>query len=324
MDQVERLDPQRRPETAPGSVSRPVPGLPGGATWPPLPSPTIAILTALASEFAAVTAVLRQARPVPEGPAGDPNHYLAGKLPSRDPDTVHHVVATVLPYDGNRSAAVVATDVLRSFPTIRCVIFSGIAGGVPDAERPAEDVRLGDVLVAVDGVVDYDHTATVDGEDQPRRQLQGLSADMLRAVQELRAAHTDPGVPLKQELDRVTDPRFARPGERTRDSRLGTARVHFGAIGSAERLLRDATLRDQLARRHGIKGVEMEASGLAVGASLRGVPWFVVRGVSDYCDNLKDDIWHDYASLTSAAFVAVLLRYCRPLGADHPMAAERS
>jgi hypothetical protein len=49
-----------------------------------------------------------------------------------------------------------------------------------------------------------------------------------------------------------------------------------------------------------------------------------VRGVSDYCDNLKDDIWHDYASLTSAAFVAVLLRYCRPLGADHPIAAERS
>lgn len=324
MDQVERLDPQRRSETAPGSVSRPVPGLPGGAARPPLPSPTVAILTALASEFAAVTAVLRQARPVPEGPTGDPNHYLAGELPSRDPDTVHHVVATVLPYDGSRSAAVVATDVLRSFPTIRCVIFSGIAGGVPDAERPAEDVRLGDVLVAVDGVVDYDHTAMVDGEDQPRRQLQGLSADMLRAVQELRATHTDPGVPLKQELDRVTDPRFARPEERTRDSRLGTARVHFGAIGSAERLLRDATLRDQLARRHGIKGVEMEASGLAVGASLRGVPWFVVRGVSDYCDNLKDDIWHDYASLTSAAFVAVLLRHCRPLGADHPMATARS
>jgi nucleoside phosphorylase len=65
----------------------------------------------------------------------------------------------------------------------------------------------------------------------------------------------------------------------------------------------------------------MEASGLAVGASLHGVPWFVVRGVADYCDNLKNEVWHDYASLTSAAFVAVLLRHCRPLGADHPAAA---
>jgi len=79
------------------------------------------------------------------------------------------------------------------------------------------------------------------------------------------------------------------------------------------RLLRDAARRDELARRYGIKGVEMEGSGLAVGASLRGVPWFVVRGVSDYCDKLKDDTWREYASLTSAAFVAVLLRHCRPL-----------
>ena len=99
--------------------------------------------------------------------------------------------------------------------------------------------------------------------------------------------------------------------------------VHFGAIGSAERLLRDAARRDELARRYGIKGVEMEGSGLAVGASLRGVPWFVVRGVSDYCDKLKDDTWREYASLTSAAFVAVLLRHCRPLGADQPVVAVR-
>jgi nucleoside phosphorylase len=201
------------------------------------------------------------------------------------------------------------------------VIFSGIAGGVPDAgdpdaQDPGGDVRLGDVLVATDGIVDYDHTWTVDGEELVRRHLQGLSADMLRAVQELRAAHPDPGAPLKQELDRVTDPRFARPV-------AGEPSVRFGAIGSAERLLRDAARRDQLARRYGIKGVEMEASGLAVGANLRGVPWFVVRGVADYCDNLKDDIWDDYASLTSAAFVAVLLRHCRPLGADHPVAAVR-
>jgi len=150
-----------------------------------------------------------------------------------------------------------------------------------------------------------------------------LSVDMLPAAQELRAAYPDPGVPLQQELDRVTDPRFARPGEQAASRGPGVPGVHFGAIGSAERLLRDAARRDQLARRYGIRGVEMEASGLAVGANLRGVPWFVVRGVADYCDDRKNDIWDDYASLTSAAFVAVLLRHCRPLGADHPVAALR-
>jgi nucleoside phosphorylase len=308
IDQVERLDTRPAPATA--RPSAPAPTVPGEGT-----RPTVAVLTALPCELAAVTAVLRLARPLVRGPAGDLNSYTAGELPSRDPGAVHHVVTTVLPHDGNRSAAVVATDVLRSFPTIGCLIFSGIAGGIPDAEHPAGSIRLGDVLVAVEGIVDYDHTWTVDGEEQPRRHLQGLSADMLRAVQAVRAAYTDPGVPLRRELDRVTDPRFARPGERAANPVPG---VHFGAIGCAERVLRDATRRDHLAREHGIKGVEMEASGLAVGASLRGVPWFVVRGVADYCDNFKDDRWRDYASLTSAAFVAVLLGHCRPLGAGHP------
>ena len=321
IDQVERLDTQPGPTRPPASQLTPAAA--GEAVRPGSPPPTVAVLTALACELAAVTAVLRQARPVVDGPPGDPNLYLAGELPSRDPGAVHHVVTTVLPHDGNRSAAVVATDVLRSFPTIRCVIFSGIAGGVPVSPGPGGDVRLGDVLVAVDGIVDYDHTWTVNGEEQVRRHLQGLSVDMLRAAQELRAAYPDPGVPLQRELDRVTDPRFARPGERAASRGPGVPGVHFGAIGSAERLLRDAARRDQLARRYGIRGVEMEASGLAVGANLRGVPWFVVRGVADYCDDRKNDVWDDYASLASAAFVAVLLRHCRPLGADHPVAAVR-
>jgi nucleoside phosphorylase len=318
IDQVEVLDLHRGSAVAQPYDWQSTSVSPDGATSPP----TVAVLTAMPSEFAAVRAILRQACPVAVGPTGDPNPYLAGELPSRDPRTVHHVVTTVLPHDGNRSAAAVVTDVLRSFSTVQCVIFSGIAGGIPHSEQ-GKDVRLGDVLAAVDGIVDYDHTRTVDGEEQLRRHLQGLSADMLRAVQDLRAAHPDPGLPLKRELDRVADPRFARPQEGPADREPGLPSVHFGAIGSAERLLRDAARRDELARRYGIKGVEMEGSGLAVGASLRGVPWFVVRGVSDYCDKLKDDTWREYASLTSAAFVAVLLRHCRPLGADQPVVAVR-
>jgi nucleoside phosphorylase len=297
------------PGTGPGSQSARIALV--EAARPAAPQPTVAVLTALACEFAAVAAVLRQARLIAAAPAGDPNHYLVGELPSRDPAAAHQVITTVLPHDGNRSAAVVATDMLRSFPTIRCVIFSGIGGGIPDAENPGDGVRLGDVLVAVDGIVDYDHTATVDGREWLRRHLQGLSTDMLRAVQDLRAAYPDPCLPLHRELGRVTDPRFVRP-----DEQGVPPRVHFGSIGSADRLLRDAARRDQLARTYGIRGVEMEGSGLAVGASLRGVPWFVVRGVSDYCDNLKDYIWQDYAALTAAAFVAVLLRHCRPLGTN--------
>lgn len=320
LDQAQRLEAQRVDEIPRVPVHGPVPMVRSDAVLSPASPPTVAVLTALPCEFAAVTAVLRHVRPVIDGPAGDPNLYVAGELPSRIPGAVHSVVTTVLPHDGNRSAAVVAADALRSFPTIRCAIFSGIAGAVPGSGSADDPVRLGDVLVAVDGIVDYDHTRTVDGREQLRRHLQGLSADVLRAIQELRATQPDLGRPLKREIDRVTDTRFARPsgsgGSAASDVPVMPG-VHFGAIGSADRLLRDAAHRDRLARSHGIIGVEMEASGLAVGANLRSVPWFIVRGVSDYCDNLKSDRWNGYASLASAAFVAVLLSHCRPLGRDN-------
>jgi nucleoside phosphorylase len=282
----------------------------GSGGQPPDPPPTVAVMTALACEFAAVTTVLQQDRPLTGGVAGDPNLYRAGEFPSRRPGQAHQVVATVLPYDGSRSAAAVVTDVLRSFPTIRCVIFCGIAGGIPSSGGPGADVRLGDVLVAVDGVVDYDHTYLVDGEARLRRQLQGISADMLRAVQELRAIRPDLSRTLEREMGEISDPRFARPDG------PGGPEVHFGAIGSADRLVRDLALRDRLASRYDVMGLEMEASGLAVGASLRGVPWFVVRGVSDHCNNLKNDSWHGYASLAAAAFVAMLLGHAPPLRED--------
>ncbi len=316
IDQVDRLDAERDREQVPASTWPVIVASGDGQPFLMRP-PTVAILTALACEFAAVIAILRQGRPLADGPAGDRNLYMAGELPSRLPSTVHQVVTTVLPHDGNRSAAAVVTDVLRSFPTIRCVIFCGIAGGCPCSPWLKTDLKLGDVLVAVDGVVDYDHTYLVDGKESLRRNLQGISADMLRAVQELRAAYPDPSLSLRQELDRVADPRFAMPSPIDGHGRLDGPKVHFGAIGSADRLLRDVSRRDQLARSHGILGVEMEASGLAVGASLRGVPWFVVRGVADYSSSLKNDVWHEYASLTSAAFLAVLLRHCRPMDENH-------
>jgi hypothetical protein len=55
----------------------------------------------------------------------------------------------------------------------------------------------------------------------------------------------------------------------------------------------------------------MEASGVAVGADLHSTHWFVVRGVVDYCDDNKNQLWHPYASLAAAAYVRALLEQCR-------------
>lgn len=108
---------------------------------------------------------------------------------------------------------------------------------------------------------------------------------------------------------------------RTRPARW--PQVHRGAIGSADRLLRDVVLRDALAAQYGILGVEMEGSGIAVGADLHDRHWFMVRGVADFCDNrTKSDAWHPYASLAAAAYVRALLGECLPFGREMVRSAE--
>ena len=59
--------------------------------------------------------------------------------------------------------------------------------------------------------------------------------------------------------------------ERLEDERI---QVHYGLIGSADRVLRDAILRDKMQRELGIKCFEMEAAGL-----MDNFPCIVIRGI---------------------------------------------
>ncbi|RPA77133.1 hypothetical protein BJ508DRAFT_191287, partial [Ascobolus immersus RN42] len=81
-------------------------------------------------------------------------------------------------------------------------------------------------------------------------------------------------------------------------------RVHRGAIASGEKLLRDAELRDKLSKPNNILCFEMEAVGV-----INSLPCLVIRGISDYCDSHKNDIWHGYAAATAAAFARQIFSY---------------
>ena len=125
------------------------------------PGVTVGIVTALAVEFAAVRSLV-------DGPVrllipDDPNHYFAGTVPSLDPHRRHGLVMAMLPQDNNKNAAAVCSDLLRSFPSIQTVIMCGVAGGIPSPDPATEHLRLGDIVVGVHGVVDYDHVWRVDG-----------------------------------------------------------------------------------------------------------------------------------------------------------------
>lgn len=295
----------------------------------------VGIITALSIEFASMESLLIDVRQVQ--PEGDPNTYSVATLPSNDDDHPHRVALVTLPEQvGTRSAAVTCSDMLRSFPAIRCVIMVGIAGGIPRPHDPPRHVRLGDVVVATRGIVDYGHGRQVDGEHHPRRQTAGMVSSWLsRAVSSLRAEHARGRRPLAHLLDPQRTPQAGRCPRPSGDADILYARglvvqhpnhtesghpatypkIHYGAVASADVLVRDEIARDNLATEFpDLMAIEMEGAGIAASTAAHDLPWFMVRGITDYCDNVgKNDVWHQYAAYAAAAYVRALLAAAPPV-----------
>jgi nucleoside phosphorylase len=89
--------------------------------------------------------------------------------------------------------------------------------------------------------------------------------------------------------------------------------VHEAAIASGDLLLRDETWLDGLAARlsENIRAGEMEASGVVRACESRAtpIPWFVVRGISDYGDAGKNDNYQVYASRMAATYGLMFLQH---------------
>jgi nucleoside phosphorylase len=296
--------------------------------------PTIGILTAMPLEFHAVRSLLDNVHEatVPLDHAS----YVRAELPSHDPHHRHHIVLTQTGATGTSAAADAATNLTRSFPTVRCLIMTGIAAGVPNPHEPQRHVRLGDIVLATWGIVDYEHVVIRDGFDvelretfpRPWHYLCRL-ADRLEADEE--AGHR----PWEQWLDTSHNPAltgYSRPpddadqltshptGANCRHPRRsasghrpGWPKVHQGRIGSANISLRDGRVRDQLANQHNLRAFEMEGAGVGASAFLNDRHWFMIRGISDYADNTYDTRWRKYAALAAAAYLRTLLEASQPM-----------
>ncbi|KAH7459482.1 hypothetical protein FOMA001_g20031 [Fusarium oxysporum f. sp. matthiolae] len=114
---------------------------------------TVAVVCAMELELSAVRYMLDDEHsPLPVIP-GDTNAYVLGELYG------HNVVLACLPdQQGKGAAATVATNMARTFPSIKWRFLVGIGGGVPSDKH---DIRLGDVVVSMPegqygGVVQYD------------------------------------------------------------------------------------------------------------------------------------------------------------------------
>src|SRR5882724_2104929 len=152
---------------------------------------TIGILTALVAEGRAMASLVDDARPHHD--PGDPNNYRVGTIPSVDPTQPHRIALVVMPRIGTQLAARCCANTLRTFLNIQTVVMTGVAGGIPRPERPARHVRLGDVVVALDGIVNYGNVRREDGKARLQgRQGGGLVSNRLvQAARELQMAEQD-------------------------------------------------------------------------------------------------------------------------------------
>ncbi|THX24835.1 purine and uridine phosphorylase [Aureobasidium pullulans] len=83
--------------------------------------------------------------------------------------------------------------------------------------------------------------------------------------------------------------------------------IYYGLIGSGNKLIRNALMRDKLAQDPGIFCFEMEAAGI-----MNRMPCLVIRGICDYCDSHKNKDWQGYAAMTAAAYAKELLLEIHP------------
>ncbi len=289
----------------------------------------LAIVTALPKEFAAVEVMLDQHDDITI--PGDSGRYTVGNIGP------HPVVVTLLPKMGNNPATAVSSNLLRSFPTISDILMVGIAGGVPDPNNAENHVRLGDIVVSMDaGVMQFDlgkleqvvrkreppHAHfTIRATDPPP------SARLQQAVRLLEARRIRGEQPWEQYITRATalenavrppktkdilydshDPSkiIPHPKDATRVSRQ--PKLHYGLIGSSNMLLKEPKLRDRLRDEYNVRAIEMEGSGIATATWMSGnTGYLLIRGICDYCDSHKNDMWQGYAAAVAAAYARALI-----------------
>jgi nucleoside phosphorylase len=280
----------------------------------------VLIVTALPKESAAVRATLDEVSSFSR--ADDSNVYCVGTFVN---GAERRTVILASAGMGKVNAATVTTNALRSFPKIEHIVMVGIAGGCPCPEKPDEHVRLGDIVFSGHGgVIEYDYVKETAEGRQIRSSPQRPSARLSQAANQL-ATHELMGErPWESILSRgllILGEKFGRPPPSedvlyesgraithpTRHEPANLPRVHGGVIGTADTLLKHDATRNMLRDQFNVLAVEMEASGLQNAAWSHGKDIFVVRGICDYCDEHKNDVWQNYAALAAAAYTRALI-----------------
>ncbi|HEY1916813.1 MAG TPA: 5'-methylthioadenosine/S-adenosylhomocysteine nucleosidase [Streptosporangiaceae bacterium] len=198
----------------------------------------------------------------------------------------------VYPIDrmGNVAAAQATEQVIRAWHPARLILV-GIAAGAPGS---LAEMLPGDILIP-DQIVGYELAKVTRGGAERRYEVYRSDVGLLEHVRSLRSADWAAGIPV---------PRPGDPSGRLRPL------IHIGPVLTGDKVIADGpTLAElRLAWPKAI-AVEMESLGVALAAYQNGVGFLMIKAVSDFADEKKNDEWHRYAAFAAARFaVAVLTR----------------
>ena len=259
---------------------------------------------------------------------GDNYVYFAGRMCGRNVAIASFPQGTLC---GINSAAALVSQVEHFFTNLWLVFLVGVAAGLPDLSRnPVRDIRLGDILVAApnDGtpaIVHYGQGKETEAGLQQLRSghvLHPPKQILMAAVTKAKFSNVNSPTHYLKFLKEFDTAKFPDPGQREdklydangdevpRRPREPTKRtkIWYGPIGSGDKLLKNATKRDELRDEFKIIGLEMAGAGTnAV------VPAAMIRGVCDYGDQKKNKQWQPHAAAKAAAYAKSVLAQLPPL-----------
>jgi nucleoside phosphorylase len=280
----------------------------------------IGIITALPKELAAMKAMLRNVKECFFDDKGAGHRYFIGEIDSANNKT--HLIALALCGMGNNIAAIRATNMLSHFKYIESIIMTGIAGGIPSYTDDDKQIRLGDIVVS-NGVYQYDFVKEELDKVENRSNTTKPSASLLESANIMKSFEFENDFPWQKYIDEFSNKlNFLKPDPKTDilfdlngkmcnhpydPTRNNYPKVFIGKIASANTLLKNPQKRQKLKDDFGVIAIEMEASGISDASWNNEVGYLVVRGICDYCDDHKNDLWQNYAALVAAAYTRALI-----------------
>jgi adenosylhomocysteine nucleosidase len=248
---------------------------------------TIGLICAIPQELAHLRDVLDTSRVVQAGHA----EFAEGTLDG-------HRVVLVGAGMGKVNAAVVTTLLTDRFGC-RLIAFSGVAGGLDPA------LSIGDVVVA-DRVVQSD-AGMIDGERL--RVYQAGHVEFFNPTERL-GYSMDPELlgRVRHQLDGYVLP----PLSRAAGGQDRPPHIVYGTVLTGDQYLHCEATRVRLHGEFGGAAIEMEGGAVAQAAENFGVPWLLIRALSDLAGS---DAHMDFAAFGAgvAASSAAILRRILPV-----------